>query len=133
MNKKSFFLVLLLVGLFNTNYAQSLWKLIPLFPMNKLGAIEVPGIDPLSVDTERSTSSFYARQNESSISVTSSEPNNNVQVVIVNDMDIVVYDNITYIPTNNILSISTIGWQEGEYTIYIISNGNIIGGTFQIE
>ena len=55
MKKKVISLVLLLVGIAGANHAQSLWELIPLYPIPPVdipGVIVQPEINPFSTDNE---------------------------------------------------------------------------------
>lgn len=134
MKKKVISLILLLVGIAGANHAQSLWELIPLYPIPPVdipGLIIEPGIRPLSTDNE--LLSFEAEQTENEVVVTATENVGDVQVVIVNAMSMVVYSTIERVAADDVIRISTIGWQQGEYMLYIIRDNDAIGGEFEVR
>ena len=133
MKKKVISLVLLLVGIAGANHAQSLWELIPLYPIPPVdipGVIVQPEINPFSTDNELLP--FEAEQTEKEVIITAMENVGDVQVVIVNAMSMVVYNTIEHVAADDVIRISTIGWQKGEYMLYIIRDNDAIGGDFMI-
>ncbi len=131
MKKKVISLILLLVGIAGANHAQSLWKLIPLFPIDVVGAISIPGIEPFSV--VRNIPSFNAEQTENEVIVTAMENVGEIQVVIVNDMGVVMHNTIEHVAADDMIRISVSGWQRGEYMLYIIRDNDAIGGEFSVQ
>ena len=134
MKKKVISLVLLLVGIAGANHAQSLWELIPLYPIPPIdipGLIIEPGINPFSTDGK--LLSFGAEQTKNEVIVTAMENVGDIQVVIVNAMGMVVYNTIEHVAADDVIRISTIGWQKGEYMLYIIRDNDAIGGEFEVR
>ena len=133
MKKKVISLILLLVGIAGANHAQSLWELIPLYPIPPIdipGLIIEPGINPFSTDGK--LLSFGAEQTKNEVIVTAMENVGDIQVVIVNAMGMVVYNTIEHVAADDVIRISTIGWQKGEFMLYIIRDNDAIGGDFMI-
>lgn len=133
MKKKVISLVLLLVGIAGANHAQSLWELIPLYPIPPVdipGVIVQPEINPFSTDNELLP--FEAEQTENEVIATAMENVGDIQVVIINAMGIVMYNTIERVAADDVIRISTIGWQKGEYMLYIIRDNDAIGGDFMI-
>lgn len=134
MKKKVISLILLLVGIAGANHAQSLWELIPLYPIPPVdipGLIVKPGINPLSTDNKLLP--FEAEQTEDEVVVTAMENVGDIQVVIVNAMGMVVYNTIEHIVADDVIRISIIGWQKGKYMLYIIRDNDAIGGEFEVR
>lgn len=134
MKKKVISLILLLVGIAGANHAQSLWELIPLYPIPPIdipGLIVKPGINPLSTDNKLLP--FEAGQTEDEVVVTAMENVGDIQVVIVNAMGMVVYNTIEHIVADDVIRISIIGWQKGKYMLYIIRDNDAIGGEFEVR
>ena len=134
MKKKVISLILLLVGIAGANHAQSLWELIPLYPIPPIdipGLIIEPGINPFSTDGK--LLSFGAEQTKNEVIVTAMENVGDIQVVIVNAMGMVVYNTIEHVAADDVIRISTIGWQKGEYMLYIIRDNDAIGGEFEVR
>lgn len=134
MKKKVISLILLLIGIAGANHAQSLWELIPLYPIPPIdipGLIVKSGINPLSTDNKLLP--FEAEQTENEVVVTAMENVGDIQVVIINAMGIVVYNTIERVAADDVIRISTIGWQQGEYMPYIIRDNDAIGGEFSIQ
>lgn len=131
MKKKVISLILLLVGIAGANHAQSLWELIPLFPVDMPELIKRPEIKPLSNDGK--WIHFEAEQTENEVAVTATENVGNVQVVIINAIGMPVYNAIEHIAADDVIRISTIGWQQGKYMLYIIRDNDAIGGEFEVR
>lgn len=134
MKKKVISLILLLVGIAGANHAQSLWELIPLYPIPPVdipGLIVEPGINPLS--TDNNLLPFEAEQTENEVIATAMENVGDIQVVIINAMGIVMYNTIERVAADDVIRISTIGWQKGEYMLYIIRDNDAIGGEFAMR
>ena len=134
MKKKVISLILLLVGIAGANHAQSLWELIPLFPIPPIdipGAIVQPGINPFSADDK--LLAFEAEQTENEVVVTAMENVGDVQVFIMNAMGVVLYSTIEHVAADDVIRISITGWQKGEYMLYIIRDNDAIGGEFEVR
>lgn len=134
MKKKVISLILLLVGIAGANHAQSLWELIPLYPIPPIdipGLIIEPGINPFSTDGK--LLSFGAEQTKNEVVVTAIENVGDIQVVIINAMGMVVYNTIERVAADDVIRISSMGWQKGEYMLYIIRDNDAIGGEFEIR
>lgn len=135
MKKKVISLILLLVGIAGANHAQSLWELIPLYPIPPIdipGLIIEPGINPFSTDGK--LLSFGAEQTKNEVVVTAIENVGDIQVVIVNAMGVVMHNTIEqHVAADDVIRISTIGWQKGEYMLYIIRDNDAIGGEFEVR
>ena len=134
MKKKVISLILLLVGIAGANYAQSLWELIPLYPIPPLdipGLIVKPGIRPLSTNNELLP--FEVEQTETEVVVTAMENVGEIQVVIVNAMGVVMHNTIEHVAADDVIRIPTMGWQKGEYMLYIIRDNDAIGGEFEVR
>ena len=127
-------MILLLVGIAGANHAQSLWELIPLFPIPPIdipGLIIEPGIRPLSTNNELLP--FEAEQTENEVVVTALENVGEIQVVIVNAMGVVMHNTIKHVAADDAIRISVSGWQKGEYMLYIIRDNDAIGGEFEVR
>ena len=134
MKKKVISLILLLVGIAGANHAQSLWELIPLFPIPPIdipGAIVQPGINPFSADDK--LLAFEAEQIENEAVVTALENVGEIQVVIVNAMGVVMHNTIEHVAADDVIRIPVSGWQRGEYMLYIIRDNAAISGEFEIR
>ena len=134
MKKKVISLILLLVGIAGVNHAQSLWELIPLYPIPSIdipGLIIEPGIRPLSTNNELLP--FEAEQTENEVVVTALENVGEIQVVIVNAMGVVMHNTIEHVAADDVIRISITGWQKGEYMLYIIRDNDAIGGEFSVQ
>ncbi len=136
MKKKVISLILLLVGIAGANYAQSLWELIPLYPIPSIDIpwlIIEPGIRPLSTNNELLP--FEAEQTENEVVVTAMENVGDIQVVIVNAMGVVMYNTMEHVMADDMIRIPVSGWQKGEYMLYIIliRDNDAIGGEFSVQ
>ena len=95
------------------------------------GLIVEPGINPLS--TDNNLLPFEAEQTENEVIATAMENVGDIQVVIINAMGIVMYNTIERVAADDVIRISTIGWQKGEYMLYIIRDNDAIGGEFAMR
>lgn len=84
-------------------------------------------------DLRSSTSEVLAFKELTSV-VTSPMINlENVVVKVTDDLGNTIYSNNGHFKMNSAISIETIGWEKGEYTLVILSeNGGVLSGSFTI-